>query len=318
MTDQVPIPGMDTIKKTLAENLGGPFHKLASGDDAFALEQVPDLNGKVAVVTGGSEGIGFGCTHTLLSHNISKIFILTKSEEKMDDGLDALEKDIGRKARDAVVWKQCDLADWEGVVKVATEISKETDRIDILINNAGRGIMTQQFAPKNGIDLHMACNHMGHVVLTSHLLPLIKKTAESGDKVRIVNLASSLHESAPSEVAFASVDELQKDYGPNPQYGRSKLAVLLYAKYLSRHLTSKYPNIVANATHPGVVDTDQTNKLIHEPYPLLGYGMSVGMKPFRKSVFDGCVSTMYAATVCEDSGLYSEFVLFSAIVRVLY
>ena len=90
------------------------------------------------------------------------------------------------------------------------------------------------------------------------------------------------------------------------RYGRSKLATLLHAKWLAKHVTSKHPNILANATHPGIVDTEQTNIHIHEAYPLLGYGMSVGLKPFRKSVFEGCVSTMYAATSVEDSGLYSK------------
>lgn len=298
---------METVKKTLAENLGQPFHNLATGDQAFTLEEVPDLSGKVAVLTGGSEGIGYGCTHTLLSHNISKLFVLSQTEQKIEDALDGIEQELGAAARKAVVWKQCDLSDWQRTSAVALEISNETDRVDIMINNAGRGIMTQQFAPTNGIDAHMAGNHFGHTVLTSHLLPLLKKTADAGNKVRIVNLSSSLHENAPKETAFKDVEELQKNYGPEAQYGRSKLAVLLHAKYLARHLTSEHPNILANAVHPGVVDSAQTNVHIHEPYPLLGYGMSVGLKPFRKSAFDGCVSTMYAATACNDSGLYSEF-----------
>lgn len=150
----------------------------------------------------------------------------------------------------------------------------------------------------------MAGNHFGHVVLTSHLLPLLKKTAETGSTVRIVNMASNAHQNAPSDVAFASVKELQTDVGPVGEYGRSKLATLLYSKYLARHLTPAYPKILANATHPGVVDTAQTNVHIHEAYPLLGYGMSLGLKPFRKTQFEGCVSMMYAGTVCEDSGLY--------------
>ncbi|KAK4997550.1 hypothetical protein LTR28_013949, partial [Elasticomyces elasticus] len=124
------------------------------------------------------------------------------------------------------------------------------------------------------------------------------------DYVRIVNLASNAHQNAPSDVAFASVEELQKDCGPMGLYGRSKLADLLYAKYLAKHVTPAHPKILANATHPGVVDTAQTNVHIHEPYPWLGYGMSLGLKPFRKTQFEGCVSTMYAATVTTQSGQY--------------
>ena len=77
-------------------------------------------------------------------------------------------------------------------------------------------------------------NHMGHVILTSHLLPLIKETASKGNTVRIVNQASNAHQGAPSDVKFASLEELNQDLGPNGQYGRSKLAGILYAKYLNK------------------------------------------------------------------------------------
>lgn len=303
---------MEFIKRLFAENLGGPFHLLASRDQSFSLYEVPDLRGKVGLVNGGSEGVGFACTYTLLSRNISKLFILSVSKEKAEDALSIIEERLGSKARQVVEWKQCDLSDWEQTVHVAREISKETDRLDIVINNAARGVMTRQLAASNGIDLHTATNHIGHVVLVSHLLPLLKKTSETGCKVRIVNLVSNLHAAAPSDVAFASVDEIQKDYGPTVQYARSKLAELLYAKYLARHLTPQYPDILVNASYPGIVDTAQTNDHIREAYPVLGCGMAVGLKPFRKDQFDGCVSTMYAATVCEDSGLYSAYILPSA------
>ncbi|RAL12894.1 retinol dehydrogenase 12 [Aspergillus homomorphus CBS 101889] len=293
---------MQTIKNTIAENFGGPAHELA--EHKFELDQVPDLSGKVAVVTGGSEGIGFGCTHTLLSKNISKLFVTSLRKEVADDALAAIEEEFGPEKRKRFIWIQCDLSDWEQTAKVAAEIASQTDRIDILINNAGRGIMSRQLAPTNGIDQHMATNHMGHVVLTSHLLPTLKKTADAGNTVRIVNLSSNVHSSAPSDTEFASIEELNKDYGPNALYGRSKLANLLHAKWLNEHLKSTHPNILVNATHPGVVDTAQTNVHIHEAYPLLGYGMSIGLKPFRKDQFQGAVSTMYAATVATKGGQF--------------
>jgi NAD(P)-dependent dehydrogenase (short-subunit alcohol dehydrogenase family) len=163
--------------------------------------------------------------------------------------------------------------------------------------------MTYQLA-KNGVDLHMATNHMGHVVLTSHLLPVLKETAKKGNTVRIVNLASNLHENAPKETKFENIEELNQDYGAQPQYGRTKLCSILYAKYLTRHLTSQYPNILANATHPGIVETRQSTEHIHEVWPVAGYAMSVGMAPFKKTQFEGAVSTMFAATTTEKSGQY--------------
>ena len=114
------------------------------------------------------------------------------------DALSAMRSEMGDVAAKKVEWMQCDLSDWTETAKVAFEIADKTDRLDILVNNAARGIMTQQLA-KKGVDLHMAQNHMVHVVLTSHLLPLLKKTASWGNTVRIVNLASNAHESAPKD-----------------------------------------------------------------------------------------------------------------------
>lgn len=67
-----------------------------------------------------------------------------------------------------------------------------------------------------------AINHVAHVILTSHLLPLLKKTASQGNIVRIVNQASNAHENAPKDTKFASLDEINQDLGPMALYGRSK------------------------------------------------------------------------------------------------
>jgi FlaA1/EpsC-like NDP-sugar epimerase len=92
---------MQAIKNTIAENTGKVLsgsHNLAPADSQFSLEQVPDLSGKVALVTGGSEGIGYGCAHTLLSHNISKLFILSKEEGIADDAVNAIRTESGYSA----------------------------------------------------------------------------------------------------------------------------------------------------------------------------------------------------------------------------
>ncbi|KAK2674991.1 hypothetical protein RAB80_009975 [Fusarium oxysporum f. sp. vasinfectum] len=278
---------VDSVKNTIAENFGGPAEKLATHQ--FSLSETPDLTNKVAVVTGGSEGIGYGVTHTLLSHNISKLFILSISE------------DVVNGARE---WIQCDLSNWAEVKKAAEQIKKSTDRLDILVNNAGRGIMSYQLS-KYGVDQHMAVNHFGHVLLTSYLLELLKKTADEHGTVRIVNLASNAHQGAPSDVKFESLDELNQDLGPNPQYGRSKLAAILYSRYLDRHVTKAgNSKILVNATHPGFVSTRQSVEHIHEAYPLAGYAMSTGMEPFKKDQFQGATSSVFAATITDKSGQY--------------
>ena len=75
-------------------------------------------------------------------------------------------------------------------------------------------------------------------------------------------------------------------------------------RYLDRHLHKAHPNILANATHPGFVETKMSTEDIHEPYPIAGYGMSLLMKPLKKDQWEGSTSTLYAATKTEKSGEY--------------
>jgi len=294
---------MDQAKNTLAENFGHGADKLAT--HSFSLDQTPDLSGKVAVVTGGSQGIGYGVTHTLLSHNVSKLYILSTDEQVVEGAKEAIAKDMGKDVADRTEWIHCDLSDWKQVKDVAEKIKSQEDRLDILVNNAGRGIMTYQLTDY-GVDRHMAMNHMAHVILTSHLLPLMKETAEKkGTTVRITNQASNLHESVPKDLKFESLEDLNQDLGPNTQYGRSKLAAILYARYFNRKVTQNgHPNVLMNATHPGIVSTKMSKQDIHEPFPLGGYAMSAGLELFKKDQFEGAKSTVYAATLIDSSGNY--------------
>ncbi|TVY31096.1 putative oxidoreductase bli-4, mitochondrial [Lachnellula hyalina] len=294
---------VDTIKNTIAENFGGAGHNLASKDQQFPLSEVPDVSGKVAVVTGGTAGIGYACVRTLLANNISKIFIISSNKASYDEAHKSILEDLGEAAARKITYLECDMADWPAVATTANKIADQTDRVDIMINDAGRGIMTYQLTDY-GVDRHMAVNHFGHVILTSHLLPVLKSTAEKGNTVRLVGLGSNAHQGAPSDVKFASLEELNQDLGPNGQYGRSKLAVMLYHRYLAKHLTSSHPKILSNSVHPGFVETKMSQDDIHEPYPVAGYAMSVGLKPLKKDQWEGAASALYCATKTEKSGQY--------------
>lgn len=306
LTSTTPLrkKAMEAIKSTIAENFGGAVHSLAKPEHQFSLEETPDQSGKVAIITGGSEGIGYGASFTLLQHNLSKLFILSSSQEKADGAINDVKEKLGEATAKKITWLQIDLSDWKATAAVSQKIREQTDRLDVLILNAGRGIMTYQVTDDTGVDRHMALNHMGHVVLTSHLLPLLKSTASNGNTVRIAIQGSNAHQGAPKDTKFASLDELNTDLGPNGQYGRSKLANILYARYLARHLTPSNPNILANATHPGFVETRMSVEDIHEPYPIAGYAMSTLMHPLKKDQWMGCVSIVFAATKVEESGLY--------------
>lgn len=282
---------VNAVRDTLAQNLGGPAHNLAPVGTQFTIDDVPDQSGKVAVITGGSEGIGYATAYSLLQKNIAKVFFLSVNKETADATRDTIREEMSEDMYTKIIWVPCDISNFKRVTEAAKEIQDQTDRLDILVNNAARGIMTQEITDY-GVDRHMATNHIGHVVLTSHLLPLMKKTAKEHGTVRISNQASNAHENAPKDTDFASLESINKDAGPMGEYARAKLALILYSRYLARHLTAEYPNILVNATHPGVVETKMSTVDIHEPYPNAGYGMSMLMKPFKKDIFEGCLPSL--------------------------
>lgn len=100
-------------------------------------------------------GIGYGFTHSLLSKNVSKLFILSGSKDVVDKAGDAVKEELGEEKAKRIHWIQLDLSDWKKAAEVAKEISDNTDRLDIVFNNAGRGIMTFEL-DQHGVDRHMA------------------------------------------------------------------------------------------------------------------------------------------------------------------
>ena len=91
---------------------GNDSHSLASKEHQFSLEEVPDLSGKVALVTGGTAGIGYACVSTMLSHNISKLFIISSNQASYDEAHKSISQDLGEEAARKITYLQCDMADW--------------------------------------------------------------------------------------------------------------------------------------------------------------------------------------------------------------
>ena len=162
LKDKINPEAMEAVKQTIAQNMGvGGAHTMAPEDQQFDLKDTPDMKGKVAVVTGGSQGIGYGATYTLLSKGIDKIFVISVSKEHIDESTKVVKEEMGEETANKITWFSCDIADWKAVKETADKIAKATDRIDILINNAGRGIMTYQLT-EYGVDRHVCMNQIGY------------------------------------------------------------------------------------------------------------------------------------------------------------
>ncbi|KAF2027966.1 NAD(P)-binding protein [Setomelanomma holmii] len=258
-------------------------------------KDIPDLSGKVYVVTGGSAGIGYGIVAHILQHNPAKIYLLSNKEEHANEAKDAL-KEFGDVSK--VEWRQCNLQDLKQTDDVAKALARGLTRLDALICNAGIGVGVYN-ETKDGIDSHMQVNIFAQAHLTMMLLPVLQNTKDS----RIVYQSSDLHRGASNDTNFASLEEINQDLGPTRLYNRTKLAQIVFLRELYLRIKSDQFGPISstglpwiNATHPGAVSTDQP-KQAEEAYGKLG---SVGVaftRPFMKDpVSSGCRSALFAAT----------------------
>jgi NAD(P)-dependent dehydrogenase (short-subunit alcohol dehydrogenase family) len=180
-----------------------------------------------------------------------------------------------------------DLSSFASIKHAAQEFTTRSDRLDILINNAGI-MMTPYSKTKEDYEIQFGTNHVGHALFTKLLLPTLLKTAElpSAD-VRVVNVSSAGHMLAP-ELVYDQ-DRLE-DYHTARRYGQSKLANILHA----RELQKRNPSITATSIHPGVIVTD-----LYVPFgksmPLATF-FTKAMSYFTPSVQSGAHNQLWAAT----------------------
>ncbi|KAL9127397.1 MAG: hypothetical protein Q9217_003715 [Psora testacea] len=284
---------------------------LITGNKFDPNKDIPDLNGKVYIVTGGTAGIGYGITAHLLQHNAAKVIIMSQKEQHAQEAMEAL-KEYGDTSR--VHWVQCDFKDLKSTKEVSEELQKNEKQIDALICNAGEGVGKYD-QTVDGIESHFQVNHLSQMILILTLFPNLQSTPNS----RLVLQSSDLHRSPLSSTHFASLDEINTDIGPNSLYSRTKLAQILFVRAIVRRMNNNEPGFQSpkflgpwiNATHPGVVSTDQHEQGI-EAYGTKGLIGIKAMRPFMKDPVDeGCRSALFAAT-SEDvvtEGIQGQYIM---------
>ncbi|KAJ3248031.1 hypothetical protein HK104_007757, partial [Borealophlyctis nickersoniae] len=176
----------------------------------WTTSQIPDLTGKVALVTGGNTGLGYHTSLELARRNAT-VLIACRNVEKGGEAAEKIKAETGK----SVEVVELDLMDLKGVKACGEEVKKRVGRLDVLVNNAG--IMATPFTlTKDALESQFATNHVGHFLLTLTLLPLLKSSAPS----RIVNLSSVAHRRAPKEgVMFDHIND-EKAMGPWARYGQ--------------------------------------------------------------------------------------------------
>ncbi|MFE9910842.1 SDR family oxidoreductase [Streptomyces clavifer] len=205
---------------------------------------VTDLRGELAVVTGASDGLGLGLA-VRLARAGAELILPVRNAAKGAAALDRIRTDVpGARLSTRVL----DLASLASVEGLADTLKAEGRPINLLINNAGVMTPATRHTTADGYELQFGTNHLGHMALTSRLLPLLR-----AGRARVTTVTSSAARNGTIDW-----DDLQseKRYAPVRAYGRSKLANLLFALELNRRSTAGGWGIVGNAAHPGTTLTN--------------------------------------------------------------
>lgn len=224
----------------------------------------------------------------MAKHNPAQIFLAARSKDRADAAI----ADIKDKVPNAAIkFLELDLTDFASIKKAADEVTKSTDRLDVLMNNAGI-MATPPGLTKDGYELQFGTNHMGHALLTKLLLPVLQKTAKDQGEARIVNLSSAGHMwPAKDGVCLEECKTDMQSTSSFARYGQSKLANILYTKGLAKH----YPDIKSMAVHPGGVNTE-LQRGPAATWPWVATPMRVLSGILMVTAADGALTQLFAAT----------------------
>lgn len=246
---------------------------------------IPDQRGRTAIVTGANSGIGYAAARAL-AHRGAHVILACRSPER---GAAALERMSSEVPDGSVELIRLDLGDLNSVRDFAETYTHASDRLDLLVNNAGV-MAVAQGRTADGFETQFGINHLGHFALTGLLLPLLLATPGA----RVVTVSSGMHLRANIDI-----DDLnsERKYGRWLAYGRSKTANLLFTHELARRLAANGSDVVAAAAHPGYAATNlQTAGPSAEGRKGVERFMRVGNRLFAQSAASGALPTLYAAT----------------------
>ncbi len=200
-----------------------------------------DMNGKVCLVTGATDGIG-KISARVLAEKGAKVIIVGRNPEKSATVLAELKSSSGNENIDLLM---ADLAVMQEVYDLAEQVISHYDRLDILLNNAG-GYFAKHELTSDGLERTFALNHMSYFLLTNKLMELLKSSAPA----RIVNVSSDAHYGV--DMDFENLNG-EQEYKAWKAYQKSKLANVLFTYELLKKVPA---DITVNCLHPGFVATN--------------------------------------------------------------
>lgn len=213
---------------------------------AWKYDDLPNLEGKVALVTGANIGLGFYTSKHLALKGASVIMGCRNMVKCEDAAASIRTGDPTVK----VFPMKVDLSSLQSTQDFTTAVQQSFDQLDILVMNAGiaLGPLPEKQYSTDGVELHFAITHLGHFKLYKDLLPLIESNPGN---ISIVTVSSAAHYSADPETKFTL--EYINSSDNNLEYPLSKLANVLFSNEIAARTSS---NIHSNSLHPGFVDTN--------------------------------------------------------------
>jgi NAD(P)-dependent dehydrogenase (short-subunit alcohol dehydrogenase family) len=254
----------------------------------WTAEDIPDLSGRRAVVTGANSGLGLQIALQLARHGAA-VTLAVRDAGKGEDAAARIRSDAPDAALEVA---QLDLADLASVREFAGAWDGE---LDLLVNNAGVMALPRR-TTADGFEMQLGTNHLGHFALTGLLLPALLERSGA----RVVTMSSGAH-----QMGRIRFDNLQgeRHYQRWLAYAQSKLANLLFAFELARRATLADLDLVSVAAHPGYAATNlQSQGARMDGSRVKALVAELGNRLFAQSDAQGALPALYAATMPDVVG----------------